>query len=365
MPTRCRHIIGFASVGILVMAAPTWATMDNVKSLKQTYPGKEAKTYSCKTCHGGVVGKKGDLNDYGKSLEALKEKGRDPKKLVPEDYKSVESEDSDKDGVSNGDEFKAGTSPGDAKSKPAGAAKTSWLDVMIPDAWAEEAQKQAEVPAPEKAEYVGTETCASCHVKQNQEFQHSTHARIALTKGDVKAQGCESCHGPGSLHVAAGGGKGVGGIINPRKNPEACFACHTDKKMEFRLPYHHPVLEGKMSCVDCHSPHGDDVRPWSATSMKDVNEACFKCHKEQRGPFVWEHEALREGCTTCHKVHGSINDKMLIVRDNNLCLRCHTQVNFPTIGKQNHGTRLPQGTCFSAGCHTAIHGSNFDDHLRY
>ena len=179
-------------------------------------------------------------------------------------------------------------------------------------------------------------------------------------------QGCEMCHGPGSLHVQAGGGRGVGGIINPRKDPTTCFQCHTDKKVEFRLPYHHPVLEGKMSCTDCHSPHGEDARPWSATTLNDVNETCFKCHKDQRGPFVWEHEALREGCTTCHKVHGSIHEKMLLVRDLNLCLRCHTQTNFPTIGKSNHATsRLPRGTCFSAGCHTAVHGSNFDEHLRY
>ena len=157
----------------------------------------------------------------------------------------------------------------------------------------------------------------------------------------------------------------VGGIINPRKDPSACFACHLDKKAEFKLPFHHPVMEGKMSCADCHSAHGEEVRPWTATSMEGVNEACFKCHKEQRGPFAWEHEALREGCTTCHKVHGSIHEKMLVARDNNLCLRCHTQVNFPTIGKQGHEGRLPQGTCFSAGCHTAVHGSNFDDHLRY
>ncbi len=161
------------------------------------------------------------------------------------------------------------------------------------------------------AEYIGMETCASCHAKQYEEFKHSTHARIAIPNG-TGAQGCETCHGPGSLHVAAGGGRGVGGIINPRKDPSTCFVCHTDKKAEFRLPYHHPVMEGKMSCADCHNAHGEDVRPWSATSLKDINEACFKCHKEQRGPFVWEHEALREGCTTCHKVHGSINDKMLL-----------------------------------------------------
>jgi DmsE family decaheme c-type cytochrome len=120
-----------------------------------------------------------------------------------------------------------------------------------------------------------------------------------------------------------------------------------------------------MSCTACHSPHGEDVRPWSATTLHGINEACFQCHKEQRGPFVWEHEALREGCTTCHKVHGSVHEKMLISRESTLCLRCHTQANFPTIGLSGHGTRLPQGTCFSAGCHTAVHGSNFDDHLRY
>lgn len=227
-------------------------------------------------------------------------------------------------------------------------------------------ESSAKSVTPQQAEYVGTETCAACHAAQFKEFQHSTHARIAVPgePGQVGAQGCETCHGPGSLHVAAGGGRGVGGIINPRKDPSTCFACHLDKKAEFRLPYHHPVLEGKMSCADCHTPHGLEVRPWTATTMKDINEACFKCHKEQRGPFVWEHEALREGCTTCHKVHGSIHEKMLLVRDNNLCLRCHTQVNFPTIGKSSHAGRLPQGTCFSAACHTAVHGSNFDDHLR-
>ena len=228
----------------------------------------------------------------------------------------------------------------------------------------QESTPKAEKPKAEKAEYVGMETCAGCHAKQVQEFKQSTHARISIP-GQPGVEGCEMCHGPGSLHAAAGGGRGVGGIINPRKDPSTCFQCHLDKKAEFRLPYHHPVLEGKMSCADCHSAHGAEVRPWTATSLKDVNEACFKCHKDQRGPFVWEHEALREGCTTCHKVHGSIHPKMLLVRDSNLCLRCHTQTDFPVIGKSSHSGRLYQGTCFSAGCHTAVHGSNFDDHLRY
>ena len=227
-------------------------------------------------------------------------------------------------------------------------------------AWAEEPKAAAGAA---QAEYVGSETCAACHAKQAKEFQQSTHARLQAP--DAKVEGCETCHGPGSLHVEQGGGRGVGGIKNPRKDPNACFTCHLEKKAEFKLQHHHPVLEGKMSCTDCHSAHGTEVRPWSSTSLEDVNEACFKCHKDQRGPFVWEHEALREGCTTCHKVHGSIHEKMLVSRDSNLCLRCHTQTNFPTIGSRSHSTSLYQGTCFSAGCHTGVHGSNFDEHLRY
>ncbi len=234
----------------------------------------------------------------------------------------------------------------------------------IPSARAEVTWDLNGMTAVKGATYVGTETCAACHEKEFKEFQLSTHSRIAVK--DVPEgvpQGCEMCHGPGSVHADQDGKRGT--IINPRKNPEVCFQCHMDKKAEFRLPFHHPVLEGKMSCSDCHTAHGPEVRPWTTTSMNDVNETCFKCHAGKQGPFVWEHEAVREGCTTCHKVHGSVNDKMLVARDNNLCLRCHTQMNFPTIGKQNHGTRLPQGTCFSAGCHTAVHGSNYDDHLRY
>lgn len=220
----------------------------------------------------------------------------------------------------------------------------------------------------EGAKYVGSETCAVCHEKEVRNFKLAAHQRIAIPMEGVKVEGCEMCHGPGSLHVDAGGGRRKF-IINPKKEPEMCFACHMEKKTEFSLPYHHPVLEGHMSCVDCHDPHGTNARPWTATSMEDVNEKCFKCHKEQRGPFVYEHLALREGCTTCHKVHGSINDKMLTSRDWSLCLRCHSTQNNPgnIVGGAsfNHSTSAVQGgVCWSSACHTAPHGSNFDKHLR-
>ncbi len=389
-----KRYLAITSLGLGIMlwaVTPAWATIQNVKSLKQAYPGKETKAYSCKTCHAGAVGKATDLNAYGLALQKHTGAGH-AKMLTVEDYHAVEIEDP----KVVPDEFRA--TPPSTEGKPSSQIPSgmeqlqAYLEqLMIPAAWAESGdaavekkqavtakaepaqekktlpptEKSAAAPAKAKAEYVGSETCEGCHTKEAQEFKKSTHARLMIPSDDIKAQGCESCHGPGSLHVEAGGGRGVGGIINPRKDPSTCFACHTDKKMEFRQTFHHPVLEGKMSCADCHNPHGEDVRPWSATTQQDINEACYKCHKDQRGPFVWEHEALREGCTTCHSVHGSINEKMLVERDANLCLKCHAQVVAPAAAAPSHSSRLSQGTCFSAGCHTAVHGSNFDAHLRY
>lgn len=169
MPIRCHLVAGFACVGLLLAAPCAWATMDNLKSLKQAYPGKDAKIYSCKTCHLGAIGKKGELNPYGQALDALKEKGSDTKKLTTEDFKAVESQDSDGDGVSNGDELNAGTNPGDAP-------KTSWLDVVMPNAWAADAAPPQEEKAPAaakseekapKAEKAAPEPVA----KAEQEFQ--------------------------------------------------------------------------------------------------------------------------------------------------------------------------------------------------
>ncbi len=220
------------------------------------------------------------------------------------------------------------------------------------------------------ATFVGAETCAACHEKEDKHVKLTAHGRIEIPGIDerIEGHGCEACHGPGSLHVEAGGGRGKF-IINPGKNPETCFQCHLDKNSLFSLQFHHPVKEGKMSCNDCHDPHGENIHFAKSIFVGRVNETCAQCHLEQSRPRVFEHEALREGCTTCHNVHGSINDKMLIETGNNLCLKCHGQIDATPgtvrIGDSSHNSRIPRGGCFSAGCHTAIHGSDVNPHLRY
>ena len=136
-------------------------------------------------------------------------------------------------------------------------------------------------------------------------------------------------------------------------------------------PVHsHPVLDGKMSCSSCHDPHKGPAVRGGGTSLLTEHDTCGQCHTAQRGPFVFEHEAVREGCTTCHDPHGTVNDKMLVSRNANLCLKCHFQQQTPSgivIGGSNHGSasRLGRGTCWSAGCHEAVHGSQIGSSLRF
>lgn len=231
-----------------------------------------------------------------------------------------------------------------------------------------------EAPLIEGADFVGNKACFECHTNVTRGFASSPHARLHIEGAAMAGQaGCESCHGPGSRHIAGGGGKGRF-IVNPGRDPRACLSCHLQVHAELRLPNRHPVLDGKMNCVQCHDPHGEDImKPARAgLAMARLNESCAECHRDQSRPHVYEHDAMREGCVTCHSPHGSVNAKMLVERDNNLCLKCHAQVQSTpgvvVIGTVNH-SQLPayisQGACWSAGCHPAVHGSSVSPFLHH
>jgi DmsE family decaheme c-type cytochrome len=99
-----------------------------------------------------------------------------------------------------------------------------------------------------------------------------------------------------------------------------------------------------------------------------VNNLCYTCHAEKRGPFIWEHAPVRENCLNCHLQHGSTNDKLLKLSRPFLCMTCH---NFN--GAMGHTFRNPN----TAGapdqirgrscqnCHNQIHGSNSPNGQRF
>ena len=231
----------------------------------------------------------------------------------------------------------------------------------------------SEPPRVDGATFVGDASCVTCHANYTQVFAGTPHARVRIPGVEKNLEvGCESCHGPASKHVQNPHGADKF-IVNPRKSEVVCLACHLQTQGEFRLAHHHPVLEGAMHCVQCHDPHGREIhqRP-SGFTLSRVNDGCAECHREQAKPVIYEHEAMRDGCVTCHAPHGSVSAKMLVQRDNNLCLKCHAQVAGPVlpagtvfIGKVDHTALLRAGTCWSAGCHTAVHGSNVSPRLAY
>ena len=235
------------------------------------------------------------------------------------------------------------------------------------------------------AHYIGAEQCEQCHEDLYKGFiATADHARLIALGTNALSAGCESCHGPCSLHADSGGdtkppywftaGRAQTGsyggreTLGPARSVEtACFQCHPDVRGQFELPVHHPVTEGRLSCTDCHDPHKGSIVA-GGTALLSLNDSCLRCHPAQRGPFVFEHDAVREGCTICHRPHGSINAKLLTVRDANLCLKCHFQQlsnGRIYIGNSDHTTRLQQGTCWTAGCHEAVHGSRVNPSLRF
>jgi len=181
---------------------------------------------------------------------------------------------------------------------------------------------------------VRSDACLECHQKQKEFFQFRRGAH------KLDAVGCDNCH---EIH-----GTKIAENLLKKKETELCLSCHQEVKGQFYLPTRHKVLEGAMKCSDCHTPHGTrtraSLRTWNISNV----DACFKCHPEKRGPWVFEHAAVKvEGCGMCHVPHGSANRFLLTTRDvRRSCIQCHGQHHFNPLSCVN--------------CHSQIHGSNFN-----
>ena len=208
--------------------------------------------------------------------------------------------------------------------------------------------------------------CLTCHSSSQDQrvFERSEHKLQGLS--------CESCHSAHLVDAAAprtersaqasffnvptrpAETRWLNESLLRDKQPELCFGCHKQIQAQFALPTHHRVPEGLMKCTDCHDTHGTLQRP----QLKKANfEVCVGCHTEKRGPFLFEHAAVKvEGCTACHSPHGSIERNMLLRREGRfLCLQCHVDpagVNVP------HGRLGFQTSGECVRCHAAPHGSN-------
>lgn len=268
--------------------------------------------------------------------------------------------------------------------------------------------KSSGAQAKDSSQYVGSDTCKTCHEDvYKKQFETTPHFKTTLKDG----HGCESCHGPGAAHVEGGGD--VSKIISfkrlsrqdaterclschgeaheqrrfaqsphdsnevgcldchsphhakepqhllVQKQPQLCYGCHTSAQADFGKPYHHRVEEGLIRCSDCHNVHGTAMLR-QVRALPSGDFVCYKCHADKQGPFVYEHVPVKtEGCSSCHIPHGSTNPRLLrLSQINLLCLQCHT---FPTQGPVGPMHNQSQKYQACTMCHVAIHGSNFSD----
>ena len=286
--------------------------------------------------------------------------------------------------------------------------------------------------APPEAQYVGEKTCLKCHDIEDRHFAHTQHAKAFRLnpRNQSEARVCEACHGPGSLHAERGNHKNrdylVGfsrnwgtpvekqnavclschqggerlhwagsahetqklgcsdchntmgrfsttGLLKKPSISETCLTCHGQQRLEFSKRSHMPVPEGKMSCADCHSPHGSPAAP--LLKADSVNQVCYACHAETRGPMLWEHAPVRENCSSCHQPHGSNHDKLLVAARPFLCQQCHNSAGHNSTfyradqtaaGQLLGGAQSPRVIGRSCqNCHSQIHGSNHPSGARF
>ena len=273
------------------------------------------------------------------------------------------------------------------------------------------------------------QVCMGCHGQDPhiQSFlKYSSMARKGDQRTPMAGGGCESCHGPSAAHVAS---RSQGGDVEPavvfsgphaspveqrneqcincheggqrinwlgskmqndgvacvnchtvhvakdpvlvkKTQPEVCFACHAQQRAESFEYSHHPIQEGLVVCSDCHNPHGSPG-PHSLNEFS-VNETCYNCHQDKRGPMLWEHQPVREDCTNCHTPHGSVEERLLRENPGFMCSSCHSSLAANHSGGAFGGANALPGNLLGKAvfnsalgnqrlclnCHSQIHGSN-------
>lgn len=272
------------------------------------------------------------------------------------------------------------------------------------------------VNAAADGQYAGTETCMECHEEAYDSYMANRHAVEADARTPGAKLGCESCHGPGAEHAESDGESPILSLkatsdaaaisasclqchtkgkqafwhgsehqsrnlscaschnihnnypdnLSRKDQPETCGQCHKNVRSQMLRKSHHPIREGKMDCADCHNAHGTIAD--HLIDAQTVNQKCFECHAQTRGPFLWEHPPAVEDCLTCHTPHGSTHSGLLKGRAPYLCQRCHSNVGHPSELAARSGFDAGQSAyralsnrafyraCLN--CHVAVHGSN-------
>jgi len=229
----------------------------------------------------------------------------------------------------------------------------------------------------------GSASCTACHGPSLEHKKKAAKNPPDVSFGpkwpsapEVRSASCQTCHGNGEQLLWMGSqhqqenlscndchtAHQVKDLVHSKEAAEGvCLDCHTDVRSQIHLPSRHPIAEGKTACADCHNPHGSAGE--ALLREPTLNDNCFSCHQDKRGPFLWEHPPAAEDCALCHRPHGSVNEPLLTARGPALCQQCHAAAFHPSLPYGSEG--LPSGSANQnligkncLNCHSQIHGSN-------
>lgn len=172
-------------------------------------------------------------------------------------------------------------------------------------------------------------------------YRHTTGYNAATNTWAEKGVGCESCHGPGSAHMAATKETRKTTIIvptdlTPSQQLSVCGRCHgqytidgkrfaanfvpsqdlfanekfkldTELKEGAKFQELNELAQSKhyaknITCETCHAPHSDKA---AAHQLKQpVNELCLSCHKDKEMAKHAPDAKEDATCATCHMPNG-------------------------------------------------------------
>jgi DmsE family decaheme c-type cytochrome len=188
-------------------------------------------------------------------------------------------------------------------------------------------------------------SCMNCHTRDvGMPWTGSMHER-----NDIACADCHSLHEP------------VDPVTLLTEQSTVCFDCHKKQRADSLKPYAHPTRLGVMACSSCHNPHHSTAD--ALLKKNTINELCWSCHTDLRGPYLFEHAPASEDCSLCHFPHGSIQPAMLTRRPPVLCQSCHSQAGHPSLSVTPNGLPGNSPSAVLLGrscvnCHSQIHGSN-------
>jgi DmsE family decaheme c-type cytochrome len=201
---------------------------------------------------------------------------------------------------------------------------TSWFLVLILSAansLAQEPEAGSRVKRTPNYTENGAADCLRCHSGEKMRaVATSPHGNENNPHSPAAGTGCESCHGPGSIHISrAHGGRGFpplttfgrGSGVSPREEQlAACMNCHAEEEtgMEVIQFVGSPHDKRTINCSTCHTVHAesDPIR-----DREHQMTTCRRCHRRQ----IDEHPRFEDksidfdalSCWTCHDVHQAIS----------------------------------------------------------